>query len=216
MACAGSRPATSAIFIKAIYILSKCIIDSKSDEEIITAYNQATSFIDFLRKLGHKISYNTRVCSDTKNKVTKVCNALNLDLNKFKVNNVSSKKFCVVCGKKLTSDNKTGYCIDCLYQTRINNWLNGEQLKIKPTSTFPSLFRSYIFKEQEGKCAICGLSDSWNGKPLKFVLDHIDGDASNNCRNNLRLVCPNCDSQLDTFKSKNKKSARRVLRHKYY
>lgn len=26
--------------------------------------------------------------------------------------------------------------------------------------------------------------------------------------NALRLICPNCDSQLDTFKSKNKKSAR--------
>jgi hypothetical protein len=28
-------------------------------------------------------------------------------------------------------------------------------------------------------------------------------------RNNLRLVCHNCDSQLDTYKSKNKNSARK-------
>ena len=44
---------------------------------------------------------------------------------------------------------------------------------------------------------------------VQFVLDHIDGDASNNWKTNLRLICPNCDSQLDTYKSKNKNSARK-------
>lgn len=48
-----------------------------------------------------------------------------------------------------------------------------------------------------------------------MVLDHIDGDASNNTRENFRCVCPNCDSQLDTYKSKNKNSAR-TNRSKYY
>jgi hypothetical protein len=37
----------------------------------------------------------------------------------------------------------------------------------------------------------------------------IDGDASNNLRSNIRMICPNCDSQTDTFKSKNKNSKRR-------
>lgn len=48
----------------------------------------------------------------------------------------------------------------------------------------------------------------WNNLELVFILDHIDGNADNNERINLRLVCPNCDSQLDTYKSKNKGSAR--------
>lgn len=42
-----------------------------------------------------------------------------------------------------------------------------------------------------------------------FVLDHIDGDCSNNKRENLRLICPNCDSQTSTFKLKTKNSKRR-------
>lgn len=63
--------------------------------------------------------------------------------------------------------------------------------------------------EQENKCAICGCEPFHNGKNLIFVLDHIDGDASNNRRDNLRMICPNCDSQLETFKSKNKNSTRR-------
>ena len=68
--------------------------------------------------------------------------------------------------------------------------------------------KKYILEEQGHKCVMCGRGDTWNNKPLIFILDHIDGHANNNNRTNLRLVCPNCDSQLDTYKSKNKNSDR--------
>ena len=73
----------------------------------------------------------------------------------------------------------------------------------------PKRYKKEFLEEQGGKCAICRSEPIHNGKPLTFILDHIDGDASNNKRENLRLICPNCDSQLDTYKSKNHKSARR-------
>lgn len=69
--------------------------------------------------------------------------------------------------------------------------------------------KRHILKEQNNCCDICKNENKWNNKPIIFILDHIDGDASNNKRENLRLVCPNCDSQLDTYKSKNKNSARK-------
>lgn len=72
----------------------------------------------------------------------------------------------------------------------------------------PSRFKNDILQEQNGVCVICGCKPEWNGKPLVFILDHIDGRASNNKRDNLRCICPNCDSQLDTYKSKNKNSDR--------
>ena len=69
--------------------------------------------------------------------------------------------------------------------------------------------KNHILKEQNYKCEICKIENKWNNKPLVFVLDHIDGDAINNFRENLRLLCHNCDSQLDTYKSKNKNSSRK-------
>jgi hypothetical protein len=53
------------------------------------------------------------------------------------------------------------------------------------------------------------------GRPLVLVLDHIDGNSENNRRDNLRLVCPNCDSQLPTFKMRNKGKGRYSRRQRY-
>lgn len=72
----------------------------------------------------------------------------------------------------------------------------------------PSVFKDDILLEQDNKCVVCNCEPYHNGQRLVFILDHIDGDAANNKRDNLRLVCPNCDSQLPTYKSKNKISSR--------
>jgi len=75
--------------------------------------------------------------------------------------------------------------------------------------------RSYIAAEQGHRCALCDLPSDWNGMPLTLVLDHIDGDAANNRRENLRLICPNCDSQLSTYKMRNRGKGRHSRRQRY-
>lgn len=48
-----------------------------------------------------------------------------------------------------------------------------------------------------------------------FVLDHIDGDGTNHVRSNVRMICPNCDSQLPTFKARNRGNGRHFRRQRY-
>ena len=54
------------------------------------------------------------------------------------------------------------------------------------------------------KCIICGI-DSWNEKKINLELDHIEGNRLNHKLINLRMLCPNCHSQTDTYRSKNRK-----------
>jgi hypothetical protein len=57
---------------------------------------------------------------------------------------------------------------------------------------------------KKNECEVCGIKE-WNGRLLKMQLDHIDGNTYNHTLNNLRMICPNCHSQTDTFCGKNKK-----------
>lgn len=126
-----------------------------------------------------------------------------------------SNNICPNCGKEINPGNK--YCSnkcmsDYVHIIRYRDFKEHPE-KYNRASYNPKSFKKDILKEQNYRCAICGCSPEWNGKPLTFVLDHIDGHASNNSRDNLRLICPNCDSQTDTFKSRNKFGERHYYRY---
>lgn len=127
-------------------------------------------------------------------------------------------RVCKVCGNKINPANQSELCTICLKnkkdEEKIQEWKETGNTGCGTSSTLRNCIRDYIFDKQNKQCAICNINAEWNGKELHFILDHIDGDASNNFEHNLRLVCPNCDSQLDTYKSRNKNSAR-AHRKKY-
>ena len=56
---------------------------------------------------------------------------------------------------------------------------------------------------KDASCETCGVRQ-WMGKPAPIELDHIDGDKWNNELSNLRILCPNCHAQTDTYRGKNK------------
>lgn len=54
----------------------------------------------------------------------------------------------------------------------------------------------------DNKCALCGLGPEWNGAPLVLQLDHINGVSNDHRVENLRILCPNCHTQTDTYAGK--------------
>ena len=42
-----------------------------------------------------------------------------------------------------------------------------------------------------------------DGRLAPLELDHTDGNPLNNQLDNLRLICPNCHAQTETYKGKN-------------
>jgi hypothetical protein len=85
---------------------------------------------------------------------------------------------------------------------KIQRFLNGE---LKDGSVRDQSIRTFLIQKQGGCCAICKMYPVWNLAPLIFIVDHIDGDYENNSPENIRAVCPNCNSQTDTFSGRNKK-----------
>lgn len=50
----------------------------------------------------------------------------------------------------------------------------------------------------EYKCVKCGQDENWNNEKLTLILDHKNGVNNDHRLENLRFVCPNCNSQLST------------------
>lgn len=64
----------------------------------------------------------------------------------------------------------------------------------------------------EEKCASCNIGPEWNNQHLTLELDHIDGDNRNNELSNLRILCPNCHSQTETFGGKSQVREKKIHR----
>ena len=120
------------------------------------------------------------------------------------------KKECIKCGKETTN---VKFCSNQCQQD--HNW---EQRKKKIKKTGISYERRagirYLNETEGHKCKICGI-DTWEGKDITLIMDHIDGNSKNDHLTNLRLICPNCDSQLPTYKSRNMGKGRFSRKKRY-
>jgi rubrerythrin len=173
--------------------------ENKSYEEIGRSYNCSGSNIK-------KISQRLGISLPKRRKINP-----NETFNK----GTMKSYICKNCGKIHYSNQpfcSRNCCNEYHHKQRYKDFLEHPE-KYNRADYQPKSFKQDILKEQGNKCAICGCSTEHNGKTLVFILDHMDGHASHNYRDNLRLICPNCDSQLDTYKSKNKNGERSYYRY---
>jgi hypothetical protein len=71
----------------------------------------------------------------------------------------------------------------------------------------PSTIKELILKKNlvPYVCAICGQEPMWNGRELKLQMDHINGIRNDHRLENLRILCPHCHTQTETYGGKNQK-----------
>lgn len=90
------------------------------------------------------------------------------------------------------------------HESRLRNLKKVEdEIMLKPFEEWKDyLQRRRILAEQNDRCLHCSIKE-WNRKPITLELDHINGVRSDNTRENLRFLCPNCHSQTQTYKGRN-------------
>ncbi len=125
-----------------------------------------------------------------------------------------SRTPCLICG---TEPARAGYkyCSNVCqqeYQHRvyIQGWKAGTILGLQRLGVVSIHIKRYLREKYNDKCCLCGWAEvnMTTGK-VPLVADHIDGDWRNNGENNLRLVCPNCDSLSSTYAALNKGRGRK-------
>lgn len=74
--------------------------------------------------------------------------------------------------------------------------------------TNTTILKERLYKEglKKRKCELCGQGEIWNDMKISLILDHINGNSSDNRIENLQIVCPNCNAGLETFSGKNVKT----------
>lgn len=93
-----------------------------------------------------------------------------------------------------------------LYEQNISNWLlkkiTGKQKDGRPSD----FVRRYMLEETEHKCSECGWGETNLVNGIVYLeIDHIDGSRENGYKENLRVLCPNCHTLTNTYKTLNKK-----------
>jgi len=89
-----------------------------------------------------------------------------------------------------------------------------EILRYSATATSRSTVRRHyaLWRQSQGLPSRCDIPTCpfyteplvWQNATLPLILDHVNGNNRDNRPNNLRYLCPNCDSQLDTRGGRNR------------
>lgn len=178
---AGSYPVTPVLELRAVEY-DKIMANYKYTKEVLEAACKSSfSFAEVIKHLGIKISGgNYRY-------IKMAISFHKIDTSHFtgqgwtKGRNKDNNSSLARVSKMLSRSNAEVFVENSLVKTR--------ELKTR------------LIKEgRKYECAIenCKLS-SWLGEKITLHLDHINGNPSDNRRENLRFICPNCHQQTLTW-----------------
>ena len=123
-------------------------------------------------------------------------------INNKNVHRKEKTKKCKNCYKFILSN--LTYCSDeCREEGLLKNHIPDNEIFIEHCPYKRKAVKRYFMRKISNECSICGQQPIWFGQKLIMVLDHING-INDDCRiTNLRLLCPNCNSQTQTFSGRN-------------
>lgn len=169
--------------------------ECKNCKQIFQQKNKLEKYLKKFCSRSCSAQHNNPLKTILKTKLCQHCgNSFVLNHGKYK--NIFCSTICSGKHRLLTSDNSI------------------EKVKAGLITHSPTLKR--ILAEKYGyKCNNCSISN-WLEKAISLHLDHIDGNSDNNILENLRLLCPNCHSQTETFSGRNVKNSKRSAYNQRY
>ena len=153
--------------------MSKAYYKQKTKEELQEIVNSSKTWQEVMHNLGY-----TANRGNSYKKMKEYLEEINIDTSKLDVNNPNRYSHSQYKLEEILVENST--------------YTNMSKLKDR-------ILKANLIPY---KCSICGITE-WLGKKLVLQLDHINGNNRDNRLENLRLLCPNCHSQTDTFSGKN-------------
>lgn len=193
-------------------------IEYRRKQSRITRKNWKKGFFDFLKKKEGRVCKRMDcgkafvvTISDPKLFCSQSCAAI--------VNNTGQRRrpagLCINCGDE-TARPSYKYCSNICqakyrYSDYIKKWKEGKNSGFQSSLGIVSRHvKNYLREKFGNKCCLCGWAEI-NPKTsvVPLVADHIDGNWQNNKEENLRLICPNCDSLSSTYGALNKGRGRK-------
>lgn len=154
----------------------RSVIWSMTREELAILFDASSSINDMLMRMGLHGGSHKKLKQRLKEE--------NFDLNIFEEKKSKLKKERVTSFKEFPLD----------------------EVMVINSSFARAPLRKRLIKEKviPYLCEICGMEPMWLGKPLSLILDHKNGIRNDHRKENLRFLCPCCNSQTETFAGRNK------------